>query len=256
MTTFINRSSEIKDFPFQDYAALNATEMEEQADKHGLKNYNSWMLPQMVAFFGSFTYKTLGLNKKLDTMALGRDNIGKDPWKQGIWKVATQLRRSALVKAQNNAQYANFSALVPLILSGLKKHQNIPYSAWDLVGLEHMVDKGLLEAMTCEVPEGLTTEDILYAREIGLQVKTGNRAGEPLNPLSAWRLTGVKATALGNLPALATTMLAQIWVAHPTLRSQYMVLDPRDWDVMPEPLIAEAKQPAKMFSNTTSNPWG
>lgn len=32
-------------------------------------------------------------------------------------------------------------------------------------------------------------------------------------------------------------MLTQVWVAHPSLRNEYMVLDPVNWDQMPEPLI-------------------
>lgn len=258
MTNYINRSSDIKDFPFQDYCGLNETEMEELAEKHNLKVYNSWMLPQMVAFFGSFKVSHSLGSELYDPKLLGRDNIGTDPWRVGIWRVATKLRRSALVKAQNNAQYAGYSALVPLVLAGIKKFQNVNYMQWNREGLEHMVDKGLFEAMTCILPENLSTTEIIEAREIGLQIKSGARAGESHNPLSAWKLSGVKNTALAGLPALATTMLAQIWVAHPSLRSKYMVLDPRDWDKMPQPLIgSEVVHNGSSKSSTTSIeiPW-
>jgi hypothetical protein len=33
-------------------------------------------------------------------------------------------------------------------------------------------------------------------------------------------------------------MLTQIWLAHPQHRSNLMILDPNNWDHMPEPLIA------------------
>ena len=232
----MNRSNDIKDFPFQDYCGINDTEMEDVADKHNLRSFNSWMLPQMIAFFGTFTpiKRDDGL---YDARMTGQHNIGKDPWKIGMYKVVNNLRRSALVKTQNTSQYAMYSALVPLILSGFKKYQNIPYSAWSPEGLDILVDKNLCEAMLCPVPHDLSKKDILEAREVGLLIKSGAKMGEVSNPISAWRLTGIKGTKLQGLPALASTMLAQIWVAHPSLRSSYMVLDPRDWDAMPEQLI-------------------
>ena len=244
----MNRSNDIKDFPFQDYCGINDTEMEDVADKHNLRSFNSWMLPQMVAFFG--TFKPIKRDDGLyDARMTGQYNIGKDPWKVGMYKVVNNLRRSALVKTQNTSQYAMYSALVPLILSGFKKFQNIPYSAWASEDLDILVDKNLYEAMTCAVPEDLTKKDILEARELGLLIKSGAKNGDKNNPISSWRLTGIKGTKLHGLPALASTMLAQIWVAHPSLRSSYMVLDPRDWDGMPDALIEYVvEEPkAKMF---------
>jgi hypothetical protein len=51
-------------------------------------------------------------------------------------------------------------------------------------------------------------------------------------------LNGIGDTELSAIPALAGTMLCQIWVAHPSLRTEYMVLDPYNWDRMPPSLIA------------------
>jgi hypothetical protein len=48
----------------------------------------------------------------------------------------------------------------------------------------------------------------------------------------------MRGTALAWVPKLTGTMLCQIWVAHPSLRTEYMVLDPVDWDYMPEPLVS------------------
>lgn len=47
----------------------------------------------------------------------------------------------------------------------------------------------------------------------------------------------MRGTALDKAPKLVGTMLTQIWVAHPSLRTEYMVLDPNDWDWMPPPLV-------------------
>ena len=266
MTKFINRASNIVDFPFQDYCELNPREMETLAEEHRISVYNSWMLPQMVAYFGSWKVRQNSSNR-LDATALGRDNIGKDPWKLGIWKVATQLKRSALVAQQNRPVASEYSTLVPLILSGLKKYQNLNYSSWDTINLHHMVDSSLYTAMTCEVPEPLSQEQLLEVREIGLQIKTGVKAGQQQKPTTPWRLTGIQGTVLGKLPPLAVTMLTQIWVAHPSLRSPYMVLDPRDWDLVPEPLISSevllqepvpapvTTKPAKSFYSVNDLPW-
>lgn len=257
MTKFINRTSKLTEFPFQDYAVLEAAELEAQAEEHQLRTHNIWMLPQMLAHFGNWRVR-IGSSGLLDAAALGRDNIGNDAWSIGLWKVATKLRRSSLVKTQNNPQFSGYSALVPLILAGIKKHQNLNYSEWDPQTLSIMVDSALYDAMTCQVPDNLTLDDILHVRHIGLQVKSGSRMGELNNPLSTWKLTGIKQTLLGDLPVLAQTMLAQIWVAHPTLRSKYMVLDPRDWDRMPEYLISTDVVPntaAKSFHHTNTLPW-
>jgi hypothetical protein len=40
------------------------------------------------------------------------------------------------------------------------------------------------------------------------------------------------------VPELAQTMIAQIWCAHPSNRTKYMVLDPKNWDAIPAPLIS------------------
>jgi hypothetical protein len=84
---------------------------------------------------------------------------------------------------------------------------------------------------------GLGSEELLELRERGLTIKSGPQAGTVSLPTSLWCLKGMQGTVLATAPKLVTTMLAQIWVAHPTLRTEYMVLDPNAWDTMPPPLI-------------------
>lgn len=243
------KSNNIKDFPFADFRELNDTEMEELAIKYGLRNLNSWMLPQIVAYFG--TWKPAMIEGLVDPIETGKQNINKDPWAIGLVKVCTKLKRSSLVKTQNIPAFATYSALVPLIMSGLKKFQNINYRSWNRKGLEYLVDQALWEAMVYEPPE-LTKEEILVIRERGLTIGSGPKTGTQHNPLSTWKLTKLSGTVLDKCPALYTTMLAQIWVAHPSLRSQYMILDPKNWDNMPDPLIT-----TDIFSNTVLDkaPW-
>ena len=92
--------------------------------------------------------------------------------------------------------------------------------------------------MLCEVPE-VTREELLDIREMGLVFKTGQKAGTTRNPATTYRLTGINSTKIGGLPELAQTMLSQIWCAHPTNRTKYMVLDPHNWDQIPTPLVSE-----------------
>jgi len=75
-------------------------------------------------------------------------------------------------------------------------------------------------------------------RDQGLKVKSGPRSGTTQNPTSAWCLRGMQGTEFAKLPKLVGTMLTQIWVAHPSLRTEYMVLNPNDWDLMPPPLVS------------------
>lgn len=240
---FVLKKLDIRLFPFQECSKLAGSELELWAKEHNLSGYNTWMLPQMQAHFGSFkvVQKENGL---YDPKLLMKDNLSSE-WDIGLWKVVTKLKRSALVKSQLHPNYSEYSALVPLILSGLKKFKNIPYSKWDKEGLAFTMDSALYEAATYTDYPKLTKDELLLIREIGLTTKSGSKMGEIKKPTSSWCLTGVQNTALGLVPKLTGTMLTQIWVAHPTIRNEYMILDPQDWDRMPEALISSEVLVAK-----------
>jgi hypothetical protein len=259
---FKAKSNHIKDFPFQDYAQLTTpTELMEQAQIHRLSNYNSWMLPQIAAYYGSWKVVTQG--EKVDTKATARANM-TSAWDIGLWRVVTQLKRSALVQSQNLPDYVNYSAVVPLVLMGIKRYQNVGYSRWNLTTTDTLVEAKLLEAMLYrdEHVLNLTQSELLTIRELGLTVKSGDRQGNVNKPTHQWCLRGIGLTALGKVPTLVSTMLTQIWVCHPSLRTNLMILDPQSWDSMPEPLISaevfdkmekvERTTPSKMI---TPLPW-
>lgn len=253
---FRSTKNDILAFPFDEcYHLKEPQELEEWALAHSLTNFNYWMLPQVVAYFGNLkaTRRADGL---YDPKLLMLDNFRGNRWASGLWRIATQLKRSALVKAQLNPQFAEYSALVPLVLAGLKKYQNIAYQAWAAEGLDQVVDPGLYRAMTC-VPPSITRERQLELREQGLMTKTGPKAGQLKKATSTWTLTGLKGTEWEGLPPLALTMLAQVWVAHPSIRNNYMILDPQNWDQMPEPIIeTQVMLTAKPNTTTPSDlPW-
>jgi hypothetical protein len=246
------KSNTIKDFPFQDYAQLNDSQLEDLAKEHYLTVYNSWMLPQIAAHYGAWevVWNPLG---KVDSMATAKKNM-TTPWDIGLWKVCTKLKRGSLVKSQINPEFASYSALVPLVLMGLKKYRGIKYQQWDIDSNTRLVDENLRAAMFWEPGEetqgcypsldycaqyGLGSNDLIALRDQGLMIKSGPKAGQLNKPTSAWCLRGMRGTSIETAPKLVGTMLTQIWVAHPSLRTEYMVLDPIEWDWMPPPLIAE-----------------
>lgn len=260
---FVLSKNDIKAFPFQEYATLKPAEADALATSQSLTAFNLWMLPQLGALFGSYVVEKNDAGKYLP-LAMLKKNMGNDDWSKGIYTVVCKMKRSSLVKAQANAQYSEYSALVPLILAGIKKYQNIPYSAWDLTGLHHAVDHNLYEAMTCEYDGKLTPERLYELRVQGLTTKSGPKIGEVKKATSSWCLTGVQGTEIALLPKLAQTMLTQIWVADSTIRNPYMVLDPNDWDRMPDPLISTDVIPKNKVKTATTayqhpeagdNPW-
>lgn len=267
------KSNNIKDFPFELYAPLNDSQLEDLAKSHFLTAHNSWMLPQIAAHYGNWDLVHNPSIGKIDSMATAKKNM-TTPWDIGLWKVCTKLKRGSLVKSQINPEFASYSALVPLILMGVKKYKGIMYTQWDICENTLLVDKNLREAMFWQpddshsdfkdmVPEeiryNLGSERLLQLRDIGLTVKSGPKKGSKQSPTSAWCLRGMQGTELGKAPKLVGTMLTQIWVAHPSLRTEYMILDPNAWDWMPPPLVSteifKAEQKEEITEFHTEMPW-
>lgn len=159
-------------------------------------------------------------------------------WDKGLYYFLMLDARSSYIKTQYKGDGRNYCSLVPLILYAFKLLHSIPYSQWDKATLPWAVNESLCNAMLCEIPE-VTREELLEIREMGLVFKTGQKAGTTRNPATTYRLTGINSTKIGGLPELAQTMLSQIWCAHPTNRTKYMVLDPHNWDQIPTPLVSE-----------------
>lgn len=256
------KSNDIKDFPFEEYAKLNSSQLEDLAKTHYLTAFNSWMLPQIAAHYGAWKL-VRNSSGKVDCDLSAMTNI-TTPWEMGLWKVVTQLKRGSLIKSQVNPEFCSYSALVPIVLMGAKKFQGVKYSEWDIQPDCKLVEKNLLEAMTWqsdesdpdnylrndEVAYGLGSDKLLELQQQGLLVKSGPSAGVVNKATSSWCLRGMRGTELAKVPKLAGTMVCQIWVAHPSLRTEYMVLDPHNWDYMPEPLVSPEIF-KKLPSNTT-----
>lgn len=226
-------------------------ECEDFSKRYTLVSHSSWLPPQIVAHFGNWRSVKDPLDESGATfsprLTLAR-NLGSEAtdWEKGLYYFTMYAKRGDLIEKQYQEPANNYCALVPLILSGFKKHQNINYSQWSRDMLEHIVEPQLYEAMVCEVPD-LSSQELLGIRDKGMEIRTGKNAGGHRSPVSTYKLYGVAGTAVGELPWLAQVMMTQIWCAHPSNRNKYMVLDPKNWDGMPEPLVSVDvfKAPAK-----------
>ena len=163
----------------------------------------------------------------------------KNEWDLGLYQFLMMDSRSAYIKSQYKPEGRAYCSLVPYIPYAFKLNHSVKYGEWDRSTLKWVVNDSLCQAMLLEVPEDLSREDIIEAREKGLIYKTGAKAGQSRSPVSTFKLYDTTGTKLHKMPELAQTMLAQIWCAHPANRTKYMVLDPSNWDNIPTPLVSD-----------------
>lgn len=228
------RKLHIEELPLKDIATMTETELESWCEKNAVNRMGSWLLPQLVAAFGSWSLArdSSGLIDVKQTLKL---NCEHNPVNQAMWRLSRIARTCLLTKQVALPEYA---VLTPLILAGFKRMQGVQYEQWrGLDNLEYIVEPRLLEAVTQVCPD-LGSERLLEIRQQGLTTRSGKTAGQLKSAESTWSLTGIQDTELGHLPKLTVSIITQIWLAHPQHRHSLMILDPQNWDRMPEPLIA------------------
>jgi hypothetical protein len=235
-----------------------AEEMENQIETLALKNKASWLLPQITAYIAKMSLSRNG-SGKIDPSAFVKDNF-KDDWHFGLYRYCTYATRGKIVPTQNTEAYRNYSALVPLLLMPFKKFEGIGYSEWDREGLRKLLDFNLAKAVFCGFSSDLSVDCILENRKHGLLIKSGAKAGQMRSPTSSYKLYGTLDTEVSDLPWLGQVMLTQIWVAHPTIRTELMILDWNDLDRIPDPLIVHeviprTEKPVKPVYQFSDLPW-
>jgi hypothetical protein len=200
----------------------------------------TWVMPQIISWL---THKPVNLAEVMT--AEGKISGRKmaqhifdfsNEWDLGLYQFLLLDSRSSYISGQYKGEGRTYCSLVPLILYAFKLNKNIKYSEWDRDTLHFVVNDSLRKAMLCEVPE-MTREEVIAARDQGLTFKSGEKKGTQRNPISTYKLYDTTGTKLHGLPELAQTMITQIWCAHPSNRTKYMVLDPKAWDSIPVPLI-------------------
>jgi hypothetical protein len=230
----ILRKQSITELPHGDIESMTETELEAWCLKHLVNRGGTWLLPQLVAAFGSWT---LAKNTRgsIDVVKTLQQNCENNSTNTALWKL-TRIPRTCLVPKQ--IAQAEYATLTPLILAGFKRMQGISYNSWQgLDKLEYIMEPRLHTAVNVVCPD-LGSERLLEIRTQGLTQRSGIKAGQLKPAESTWSLAGIADTELGHLPKLTQTILTQIWLAHPSHRSNLMILDPQNWDRMPEPLIA------------------
>lgn len=237
------------------------------AIKNQIPQKLSWLPHQLLAYFGTWTavkddtgMYSAPLSWDANTRQRG------DYYALGSALLATSARTNFFKDApKGNQQYKSvINPMVPIVLAGFKKYQGIKYSDWSLVGLETLLDAELAKLVGVTVPE-ISHSDLLALRNTAITDRNGPRAGIPNNPSTCTKLNHLADTALGHLPKLAKYMVLQTWACHPSNRNEYMILDPNDWDAVPEPLITKdiflPKTPKPVivksaeFADNTDLPW-
>ena len=242
---------DIWELPIEHWAGLNLGELEQALEADPLHPHAQWMLPQLVAWFGSWTIRENGRDMVVSNC---------DTKLKRVFWMLSRIPRSLLVAKQiAQPEYARFT---PLIALGLKRMQNVSYEFWrGYSEREWILEPDLLAAVDVAVPT-LGSERLLEIREQGLLTRTGPKAGQLKSAESTWSLSGIQSTELGELPKLTQTMLTQCWLAHPKNRRESMILDPLNWDHMPPPLttaeIFTVEQPKPTTTKqkpTQALPW-
>lgn len=218
-----------------------ATAVESWAIKNMIPQKLSWLPHQMLAYFGTWSAHKDNSGKYSATLSWDVNTRQRgDYYALGSALLATSARSNFFKDApKGNQQYKSIiNPMVPIILAGFKKYQGIPYSSWSLEGLETLLDPDLAKLVGVTVPE-IAHSELLALRNTALTDKTGPRAGIPNNPSTCTKLNHLADTALGHLPKLAKYMVLQTWACHPSNRNEYMILDPNNWDRVPDPLVSK-----------------
>jgi hypothetical protein len=154
----------------------------------------------------------------------------------------SRIKRSLLCATQTKTP--DYATLTPLIMMGQKRMKGVNYESWrNSHGLEYILEPRLYTAMILDSQDLLMIGDLGSdrLREIqvqGLTTKSGKTAGSQKPARSTWSLTGIQDTEIGHLPKLTQTIITQCWLAHPELRTPYMILDLENWDNVPKPLVS------------------
>jgi hypothetical protein len=221
-------------------AQAKSSVVEAWAIKNSVPQKLTWLPHQLLAYFG--TWKAVVDENKYSAPLTWDYNTRQrqDYYALGSALLATSARTNFFKDApKGNQQYKSvINPLVPIILAGFKKFQGINYSDWSLDGLEVLLDPELGKLVGVTVPE-LSHSELIALRNTAITDRTGPREGIPNNPATCTKLNHLGDTALGHLPKLAKYMVLQTWAAHPQNRNEYMILDPNNWDNIPQPLVSK-----------------
>jgi len=266
-----NSKAEDRELTFrQDILDENIAKAKEAAKKEVVSSFckyyavpggANWIMPQIASIVAEMPLPKTA-EGKIDTLEYVK-SFGRDDWFKGLWILCTHPLRGDMLQKQYAPENRSYSALVPLLMAPHKRFSNVKYSAWDRTGFDKVLDPNLYEAVSYTEYPNLTKEEILEIQEHSLVVKTGAKAGSTRNPATTHKLYGLTGD-LHAMPWLCQVMYFQIWCAHPLNRGDLMILNWKDLDNMPEPLVTVdlfKEEPVKNILNkknvqiTSDLPW-
>jgi hypothetical protein len=232
------KKQELHSLDFTGTDGMNLEAWETWADTMNLSHLHTWLLPQLVAWYGTWTLVYSG--DEIDCLATIKHNC-PDPQSRAFYMLS-RVKRSLLLATQTKSP--EYATLTPLILMGQKRMKGVNYQSWaQAKDLHWILEPRLLEAVFLDSRDlesigSLGSDRLLEIQTQGLTTKSGKTAGTKKPAKSTWSLSGIQDTEIGHLPKLTQTILTQCWLAHPELRTPYMILDPSNWDSMPQPLVS------------------
>lgn len=222
-------------------ASANEQAVVNFVEKHNIAGSWSWLAPQLIAYLGTYTLPTKvdGFIKCTDFLNL---NVTSN-FDLGIYRMFTKVPRGRLMKSQTDIAHIPVCSLVPIYMATQKMSKNTKFSEWSRDDVQYIVDEDLYKAMVAPpLPGPYDANELLAIRNTGLRyvsrAKKELGATKSYNPVTYHMLSGVSDSLVGGLSKYARAMLCQIWCAHPTNRTQYMILDPYNWDNIPEPIVS------------------
>lgn len=236
---------DINQLDIADWATVPLKDLAKLAkETHKLSRFSTWLLPQLVAWFGTW-----------QVYPNGREMVVKNctsNQQRALYRLAMCTRSTLLA---NQVKTPEYGQLTPLILLGLKRSQGIPYEHWrNYPELERVLEPELYNALADQTQPEISVERLLELQNIGLTIKSStvdpNKVGTLNRAESHYGLTGLQGTELAQLDKIAQMIVCQTWLAHPQNRRETMILDLSNWDYMPKPLVAW--QPVAKPSKTLS----
>lgn len=231
-------------YPFDLYTKKIAEDKDACKDFFKENPVNISLLSQIYAYIASLKNFDKTPEGLIDSSTYLKNNFKGDSWHIGLHAFLLTEPRGNLIPSQikqSDPRVINYSGLVPLILAAHKQLNDIPYNSWSIKGLHNLVNTDLLNIMSLKgtFPK-YSNSELLKIRNSGLTPNSGKAQGIMKNPISSYALVGTANRGIPiefiKLPKLAQTILTQIWVAYPAVRTNLMILDLNDWDNIPEPL--------------------
>lgn len=152
--------------------------------------------------------------------------------------------RSVFLKSMSREPL--LASLTPLPMYALKEQHGIGYEEWDKT--DPKLKAFLGKQLSCILDyKDIPVEDIDLPRFRDYMTTAGNgdkkpftayplRTAKPVDTSGNPILLGDDALIIPSNKAVVTSILAQIWLAHSSLRRpESMILDLRNWDKTPEP---------------------